>query len=65
MRQIDKFSKSIDKMFAEKGVTKAQLMDAFHKANPNSLSSVNELNIDFVRQRSELLILKLSEWKRI
>lgn len=44
MIQIDKFEQSIDKMFAENSVTKAQLLDAFHKANPNSLSSVDELN---------------------
>ena len=45
MKQIDKFEQSIDKMFAEKSVTKAQLLDAFHKANPNSLSLVKELNL--------------------
>lgn len=37
MRQVDLFSKLIDKMFDDGNLTKAQLLDAFHKANPNSL----------------------------
>jgi hypothetical protein len=64
MRQIDKFSKSIDKMFAEKSVTKAQLLDAFHKANPDSLSLVNILNIPIVSQQSELLLSAICQFTK-
>lgn len=36
-RQIDEFSKRLDKIFEDAMPTKAQILDAFHKSNPNSM----------------------------
>ena len=57
MRQVDLFEWYLDKIFEDgQHVTKAKILDAFHKANPESLSLVKNLDMHFVTQRSELLI---------
>jgi len=40
MRQIDKFCELLDKLEKIDGFNKQMLMDAFHKANPNSLEEL-------------------------
>lgn len=40
MRQIDVFSDRLDEIFEQGNPTKAQILDAFHKANPRSLNRV-------------------------
>lgn len=56
MKQIDLFEQYIDKFFKEGDITKAQLIGAFHKANPNSLNEVEQPPLDIIKgQRKQLL----------
>lgn len=48
MRQIDLFEQDINKFFEEGNVTKAQLFGAFHRANPNSLDEIEQLQLGVV-----------------
>ena len=45
MRQVDLFENEIDKMFKQGSLTKAMLLDVFHKCNPNSLAEVKNEEI--------------------
>ena len=45
MRYIDLFEQDIDKFFEDGNVTKAQLFGAFHRANPNSLDEIKQLQL--------------------
>jgi len=49
MRQVDLFEWHLDRIFEDSyHVTKAKMLDAFHKANPESLSPVKNLDLHFV-----------------
>lgn len=41
LRQVDVFCEKLDKIFADGYPTKAQIIDAYHKSNPNSLSVID------------------------
>ncbi len=49
MRPIDEFSKRLDVLFEMGNPTKAQLYDAYHKTNPNSITDYCEcIDPDFM-----------------
>jgi len=42
LRQVDVFCERLDKIFEDGHPTKALIIDAFHKGNPNSLSLIDD-----------------------
>ena len=55
MRYIDKFSNRLDDIFDQGIPTKAQILDAFHKAHPCSLDDIDNYNIREMKQKKSEL----------
>ena len=53
MRYIDKFSDRLDQIFEQGQPTKAQILDAFHKAHPCSLDDIDNYNIQEMKAKKQ------------
>ena len=65
MRQIDVFSEKLDKIFSDKCPTKAQILDAYIKSNPDSHEQVKIRSKSDFSQRIELYFAFMEEYNAL